>query len=95
MTKKLNIKKFSLIGIAGILAISSIFMTVETATSGMEVSDLRNKEMVLASEKRTLEDTLAKSLSVNSLEEKSTEMGYGKPLEMVYVSEPKSVAKLP
>jgi hypothetical protein len=95
MTNKLNIKKFSLIGIAGILAISSIFMTVETATSGMEVSDLRNKEMILASEKRTLEDTLAKSLSVSSLEEKSTEMGYTKPTEMVYVSEPKSVAKLP
>lgn len=71
----------------GVLAVSSIFMTVETATSGVEVSDLRQKEAELSMEKRNLEGTLMQSLSVNDLESKSGEMGFAKPTAMVYVSE--------
>lgn len=92
---KKNIKKYVLGSVAAVLAVSSILMTVETATSGMEVSSLQNKEKVLAGEKRNLEDMLAKSLSVNGLTEKSGEMGYIEPSVMVYVSKTQTVAKLP
>ncbi len=91
----LNVKRYVLIGVIAILAVSSIFMTVETATSGVEVSDLLVKERELASQKRNLEGTLVTTLSVNGLEGKSTEMGYVKPTVLVYVSESQPVAKLP
>jgi hypothetical protein len=92
---KMNIKKYILGSVAAVLAVSSILMTVETATSGMEVSSLQNKEKVLVAQKRNLEDTLAKSLSVNDLTKKSGEMGYVDPSVMVYVSKAQAVAKLP
>ena len=94
--RDLGLKKYILIVVAGILAISSIFMTVEGATSGVEVSKLRQKESELSMEKRNLEGTLVKSLSVNGLEQKSAELGYTKPGNMVYVSQSQeAMAKLP
>ena len=91
----LKIKKYILIGICAILAISSVFMTVETATSGVEVSSLRSEEAELLSQKRELEDSLIKNLSVSGLQQKSGEMGYEKPSVLVYVAEAKPVANLP
>lgn len=73
-----------------------MFMTVETATSGVEVARLRQKENELALEKRNLEDSLVKSLSMSDLQEKGNEMGYVKPTAMVYVTDSKEAyAKLP
>jgi hypothetical protein len=91
-----NIKKYVLFVVAGILALSSVFMTVETATSGVEISKLRQKENILSMEKRSLEGTLVKSLSVYDLEQNGSQMGYVKPTMMVYVSQSQeAVAKLP
>ena len=91
----MNIKKYILIGVCAVLAVSSIFMTVETATSGVEVSSLRNKEVILANQKRDLEDSLIKNMSVTGLQQKSGEMGYVKPSVLVYVAPSQQVAKLP
>jgi hypothetical protein len=90
-----NFKKYILIAVCSILAVSSIFMTVETATSGVEVSNLRNKEIALMNQKRDLEDSLIKNMSVSSLQQKSGAMGYEKPSVLVYVSPSQPVAKLP
>jgi cell division protein FtsL len=93
---KFSMTKYILFVVAGVLAISSVFMTVETATSSVEVTSLRQKENELSLEKRNLENRLAKSLSINDLEEKSGQMGYGKPVNMVYVTGSKeTAAKLP
>jgi hypothetical protein len=91
----MNTKKYILIGFVGILAISSVFMTVVTATSGAEVSVLQREESVLADQKRTLENTLVKTLSMNDLQEKSVGLGYEKPVNLVYIAPPEAVAKLP
>jgi hypothetical protein len=91
----LGIKKYILIGVCGILAISSIFMTFETATSSVEVASLMTKENDLSSQKRDLEDTLVKSLSVNSLQQESSGLGFEKPTVLVYADESQPVAKLP
>lgn len=91
-----GITKYVLFVVAGVLAVSSIFMTVESATSGVEVSNLRQREIELAAERRNLENTLVRSLSMSDLEQKSSEMGYVKPANLVYVSDSKeAVAKLP
>jgi hypothetical protein len=93
--RTLHINKYVLIGVCAILAASSIFMTVETATSGVEVSNLRSQEVVLLNQKTSLEDTLVKTLSISSLEQKSGEMGYSKPSTLVYVTSSQPVANLP
>lgn len=76
----------------GILAASSIAMTVVAATSSVEVASLREKANQLSMEKRNMENTLAESLSISDLEEKSGEMGYARPANLVYIPETETVA---
>ena len=95
-TEKKSITKYILLTVAGVLAVSSIAMTVETAGSGAEVAALREEQNRLVSEKRNLENTLVKSLSLTDLEVKSAELGYAKPIDTVYISGNKeNVAQLP
>lgn len=81
--------------VCGLLAVSSIFMTIEGAASGVEIAKLEKKELQLIDEKRMLEESLVKNLSVGELQEKSTELGFAKPTNLVYISGTESVAKLP
>jgi len=93
--KMKNIKKYMLIFFLGAMAVSSILMTVATATSGAEVANLQKEQARLADQKRYLESTLVKTLSMDQLDEKSGSLGYVKPANLVYVALPESVAKLP
>jgi len=99
--KKIDFKKsgqnikYVLIGVCGILAISSVFMTIETATSSTEVASLQQEEVKLADQKMGLEDNLVKSLSLGQLQTKSGEMGFVKPMALVYVAPAETVAQLP
>lgn len=94
--EKKNFTKYILLTVAGVLAVSSIAMTVETASSGVEVAAIREEEARLVSEKRSLENSLVKSLSVRELETKSTQLGYAKPADTIFVSHEKdNVAQLP
>jgi hypothetical protein len=95
MKKTKNIKKMALGMTFAVLALSSIFMTIETATSGVEIASLQKQEVGLQEEKRSLEESLVKSLSLGDMEDKSVEMGYTKPAALVYVAPPETVAKLP
>jgi hypothetical protein len=70
-------------------------MTLEAATSGVEVSNLRNQEVALSSQKTYLEDTLVKSLSMSSLQQESSTLGFVKPSTLVYVTPIQPVAELP
>jgi hypothetical protein len=90
-----GVRVYVLGGICGILAVLSIFMTIETATSGAEIADLQKKEAQLASQQQSIEASLVENLSVNSLQEKSTEMGFVKVGDLVYVSGGIPVARLP
>ncbi len=95
-TEKRSIIKYVLLGFGGIFAISSVIMTVETASSGVEVASLREKQSELEAEKRNLENILVKSLSLSDLEEKSVQLGYVEPSDTIYVSGSKeTVAQLP
>ncbi len=90
-----NFKSYLLLGICAILAISSIFMTIETATVGIEMSKIEKTETELANQKRNLEEALVKSLSLSDLQEKGAELGFVKAESLVYVTGVASVAKLP
>jgi hypothetical protein len=90
-----NLKKYILISFLAALAVSSVAMTVVTASSGAEVSNLQKEEVILSDQKRYLEDTLVKTLSMDQLQEESGSLGYVKPVNLVYVAPPEAVAKLP
>jgi hypothetical protein len=90
-----NWRVYVLAGFCGILAVLSIFMTIESAASGAEVSDLQKQEALLLNQRQDLQQTLVESLSVGSLQEKSTELGFTKINNLVYVSEGIPVARLP
>jgi hypothetical protein len=96
--KKTNLQKFRntlLIAFCGVLALSSVFMTIEAATSGAEVVRIEKTQAAISDENRALEETLVKSLSLAELEEKSTELGFVKADNLVYITLQESVAKLP
>ena len=77
------------------MAIVSILLTIEVATSGVEVANLENTQKQLSAQKRDLEEQLVKNLSSSGLQEKSGELGFIKPAILVYVQELPPVAKLP
>lgn len=90
-----GLRVYILCGICGVLAILSIFMTIETSTSGAEVANLEKNEAQLLSQRQDIEEKLVENLSVNSLQEKSSELGFTKINNLVYVSESVPVARLP
>lgn len=93
MTKTL-IKKYFFIGLVVMFAASSIFYTIETVASGAEVAALEKTNSDLLRQKADLEDTFIKTLSLNHLQEKSAELGFVKPTNIVYVSQVEPVAAL-
>lgn len=83
-----------LLGIFGLLAVSSVFMTIETATSGVEISKLERTESELIKKRSEMEESLVKTLSLGELQQKSVELGFAKPADLVYVAPTETVAKL-
>jgi hypothetical protein len=90
-----SLKGYFLGGMCAVLAVLSIFMTIESATCGTEVSEIQKKEAMLMSQQQDLQEALVANLSVNSLQEKSSELGFTKVSNLVYVAESVPVARLP
>ncbi len=87
-----GLRVYILSSICGILAVLSIFMAIESATSGAEVAALQKKEGELLSQQQDLQASLVENLSVNSLQEKSTEMGFTKVNNFVYVANAENIS---
>jgi hypothetical protein len=81
--------------VCGLLAIVSIFMTIESATSGAEVANIQKQEIALLDQKEELQNTLVQNLSTNSLQDKGNQLGFTKVDNLVYVSGGETVARLP
>lgn len=96
-----GLKIYILGGVCGLMAVTSIYMTIESSTNSAEFANLQNTEAQLLVRQQELQQTLVESLSINTLQEQSTELGFSKISNLVYVtnsefvtnSEP--VAKLP
>ena len=89
-----NSKIYVLSCICGVLVILSIFMTIDSATSGNEVANLQKKQTALLVKQQELQESLVEGLSLSSLEERSVEMGFVEVGNLVYVSTSVPVASL-
>jgi len=78
-------KNYILITIAVILAVSSVLVTIGSASSGVEASKIEQEKTRLLSQKRDLETSLVTSLSMGELETKSGELGFVKPQDPLYL----------
>jgi hypothetical protein len=72
-----------------------IFVTVEMASSGATLSKLEKEEAYLVSENQKLGDELVRASSLSQFEDVSVSLGFGKPANIVYITEKDIVAKLP
>lgn len=78
-------KNYILLGICAVLAVSIIFTTIESTTTGVTMSHLEGIKAQETAQKQELEGTLVKSISVATLSEKSVDMGFTNPESIVYV----------
>ena len=81
-----SIKNYILVIVCGVLVVASVLMTVDTAASGDEIASLQKTEVNLTDQKRVLQESLVKGISMAQLQERSVELGFVKPTNLVYVS---------
>jgi hypothetical protein len=80
-------KLYVLGSICGLLIIASIFLTIQTSSNGLEIASLQNKEKEAIKKQQELQQTLVETLSRKKLEEKSSELGFGRITNLVYVND--------
>lgn len=78
-------KKKIILGLTALWIIVAVFATIESVTSSAEVSALRMKELKLIDFKGELEATFIKSISSSDLELKSTELGFVKSENLLFI----------
>lgn len=88
-----NLKAYGLWIVVGILLVSSVILTIDTATSGAEIAMLEKTQSNLIQENSTLTDSLVKFSSLNSADEKAKELGFSQPGNIVYLSQKEAVAQ--
>ncbi|MBI4153397.1 hypothetical protein HY503_00140 [Candidatus Woesebacteria bacterium] len=77
------------------LVAASIFMTVEMAASGAELSLLEKEEVALKAENQALGAELISASSLSQFENTYESLGFIKPEKTIYITEEDAVAKLP
>lgn len=90
---------FGKAGIVYILAVplvaAAIFMTVEMASSGAELSKLEREEAALKAENQRFGAELVSASSLSQFENTYESLGFIKPEKTIYITEEDAVAKLP
>ena len=77
------------------LVAASIFMTVEMASSGAELSKLEKEEVGLRAENQRIGTELISASSLSQFENTYESLGFIKPEKTIYITEEDAVAKLP
>ena len=93
-----KIKIYILSAVCGLLAIGSIFLTIGSATSGAQIASLQSEETQALNQQQELQENLVQNLSISSLQEKSSELGFAKVSNLVYVGQAAGavpIARLP
>ncbi len=88
-----NLKAYGLWVVVGILLVSSVILTIDTATSGAEIAKLEKIQAALLLENSTLTDLLVKSSSLNTVDGKAKELGFTQPDKIIYLSPKEAVAQ--
>jgi len=78
-----------------VLSISSIVVTIETATASGLASKMHTERDLLIDKKSLLKNELENSISNNQLKAKVNELGFNEPTNLVYIKPTEAVAKLP
>jgi hypothetical protein len=90
-----TLRNYILIGICAVLAISSILITIETATVGLEMAKIEKTQNLLSNQKRDLQETLVRTLSITELQQKGIELGFLKAMDLVYVANAENLSAAP
>ncbi|OGM15538.1 hypothetical protein A2V56_03595 [Candidatus Woesebacteria bacterium RBG_19FT_COMBO_42_9] len=80
--------------VVGIFLVTTVAFTIETATSGAELAELTRQEQELLEVNRKLSASLLKVSSLTTLGERAENLGFLKPVTIIYLLEPKEVAKV-
>lgn len=72
--------------------VSAVFMTIQAVMASAEASLLGKQELALIEQKNKLEDSYLEMVSVSDLGAKATDMGFIKPLDLVYFGGSTNVA---
>lgn len=96
MKKKNNktnvLRTYVFVAVLAVFIAVSVFLTVEAVASGSEVTSINEESAALLAKQKELNEVLVKGISVTGLEEKSTEMGFVKPSNVIYINDNESVA---
>ena len=87
--KKIYISWF----VFGLIFLLTILFTIQTATSGAEFAEIEGVKNKLITENKLLEGEVIRLDSLKNLEENAQELGYLKPLHIIYISDGYDVAK--
>lgn len=95
--RKNNMKKQNLLWLflSLLLVVANVYLGINYATSGVEISHLEGQEKSINNEKSSLSEQLLRMASLKQVEYKAVEMGFGKPTSILYLNAEESVAKLP
>ena len=88
MRKKLKINIFKPAFLAVILAmlVGTIFLAVDSATSGAEISKLEREIYVLEQANREIGQEVIKLSSVSAIDVSAQDLGFAKPEKTVYLT---------
>lgn len=93
---KINIVKPAFWVIIIAMFAGSIFMAVDVATSGAEISNLESQVAVLSQRNRELTAEVIRYSSVSEVDTASSELGFLKPEKTIYLTPEQGIfAKLP
>lgn len=93
--RKVSIGNIVFFVACAVLAVSSVLLTIETATSSLEIARMEKISQQLSDTRRGLEESLVRSTSTRELQDKSAGLGFVKPVNLVYITSAEPVAKLP
>lgn len=88
-----HLKAYGLWVFVAILLVSSVILTIDTATSGAEIAKLEKTQAVLSQENISLTDSLVKSSSLNLVDGRAKELEFSQPDKVVYISQKEAVAE--
>lgn len=91
-----NIKNYLLIFILAVFALANIIYIVGISTSGAELTKLENEEELLVAQNQNYKEQIMGMSSLTEIEGRAQELGFIKPLDVVYIAGESAVtAKLP
>lgn len=95
VNKNRNFSKSLLWIFLSLLVVANVYLSIDSATSGAEISYLEGQERRINDDKNFLSEQLSRTASLKQIKHRAVELGFDKPASIVYLNGEESVAKLP